>query len=184
MDTLDAATNAATGIVTSSLLTSRTDNSLSPFAPLTIRIEFMVENIRDGFNFVGCDLGDMRYPHAYTTHSPLPGAACSLFPTLDGIHERWTWELEITAPRTLGDISKGNLSETKEKKGDTNVTANGTNGLPNGINGVNGNHTPPDDDSDETLDDDNDLDIVVICSANLKDEVCLQRSSLLVMYSC
>jgi len=182
-DSLDAATNAATGIMTSSLLTSRTDNSLSPFAPLTIRIEFIVENIRDGFNFVGCDLGDMRYPHAYTTHSPLPGAACSLFPTLDGIHERWTWELEITAPRTLGDISKGSLPETKEKKGDTNVTANGTNGLPNGINGVNGNHTPPEEDGDETLDDDNDLDIVVICSANLKDEVCLQGFGLLVVFT-
>ncbi|PWW73325.1 hypothetical protein C7212DRAFT_359477 [Tuber magnatum] len=169
-DSPDAAASAATGIMTSSLLTSRTDNSLSPFAPLTIKIEFVVENIRDGFNFVGCDLGDMRYPHAYTTHSPLPGTACGLFPTLDGIHERWTWELEITAPRTLGDISKGNFPDTKEK-GDTNATVNGTNGLPNGINGVNGDHTSPDEDVDETLDDDNDLDIIVICSANLKDEV-------------
>lgn len=157
----DAAAAAAAGGMTPALLTSRPD-LLTPFAPLTIRIEYIVENVRDAFTFVGCDVGDQRYPHAFTTHSPLPGAACCLFPTLDGIHERWTWEIEVTIPRTIGDI-----------QGESKPWVNGS-GLANGVNGIKEGHGPDssDEDEDAHIDDDSGLDMTVVSSANFKDEVC------------
>lgn len=148
------------GATTPALTRSDTLASLS-FKPLIVRIEYVIEHVRDGFTFVGCDAGDMRYPHAYTNHSPLPGAACCLFPTLDGIHERWTWEIEVTVPKTIGDI---------EKSASPQVNGNGA--AINGVNSVNGAHESPDDIGDIQADEDSDLDMTVICSGNYKDEVC------------
>lgn len=87
-------------------LTARIDTAQNAFATLTVRIEFIVENIRDGFHFVGCDPDDRRFPHAYTTSSSLHGFSCALFPCIDDIHERCGWDMEITVPRTLGDICR------------------------------------------------------------------------------
>ena len=133
-------------------MAARPDNS-TPYVPFQLRIEFILDNIRDGFMFVGCEAGDMRYPHAYTTNSPLPGAACCLFPTLDGIHERWTWDLEITIPKTIGDIGR-----TAPRSQDNDATMS---------NGVNGTYEGSDDGADE----DEDLDLTVVCSADYVDEV-------------
>lgn len=152
--------DVATGTITPALSRADTLVSLS-FSPLKVRIEYIIEHVRDGFAFVGCDAGDMRYPHAYTTHSPLPGAACCLFPTLDGIHERWTWEIEVTVPRTIGDIEK--ISSPPPQ-------VNGNGAAANGANGVNGAHESLED-GDMQMDEDSDLDITVICSGNYKDEV-------------
>jgi len=121
----------------------------TPYMPLLLRIEYVLDNFRDGFTFVGCDSGDMRYPHAFTTNSPSPGAACCLFPTLDGIHERWTWELELTVPRTIGDIHK-------------HPTTKRMNGTSNSISGMDGT---------SITDEDDDLDMVVVCSGDFVDEV-------------
>lgn len=129
----------------------------SQFVPFTLRIEFVVDHFRDGFKFVGCDPGDQRYPHAYTTSSPLPGAACCLFPTLDGIHERWTWDLEITVPKTIGDMDR---TEPKENS-DTTMT-----------NGIQGEEEEEEEEDDQDVEDeDDDLDFLVVCSAEQKDEV-------------
>lgn len=151
------------GAMTPALNRADTLASLS-FSPLKVRIEYIIEHVRDGFTFVGCDAGDMRYPHAYTTHSPLPGAACCLFPTLDGIHERWTWEVEVTVPKTIGDIEKGSSPPPQ-------VNGNGT--AKNGVNGVNGTHGSSEEleDMQSDGDEDSDLDITVVCSGNYKDEV-------------
>lgn len=131
------------------------------FSPLKVRIEYIIEHVRDGLTFVGCDAGDMRYPHAYTTHSPLPGAACCLFPTLDGIHERWTWEIEVTVPKTIGDIEKVSSPLSQ---------VNGNGATANGVNVVNGTHESLEDE-DMQIDEDSELDITVVCSGNYKDEV-------------
>lgn len=130
----------------------------TPFVPLTLRIEYVLENLRDGFRFVGCDPGDMRYPHAYTTGQPLPGAACCLFPTLDGIHERWTWEIEVTVPRTIGDID-----QTAAAPATSNGHGHGN------ANGINGGHSRAHE--EPSMDEDRDLDMMVVCSADLVDEV-------------
>ncbi|KAF8469681.1 hypothetical protein BDZ91DRAFT_808721 [Kalaharituber pfeilii] len=132
-------------------LTSRLDASQSAYTPLLVRIEFVVENIRDGFHFVGCDPDDLRFPHAYTTHSPLPGSACALFPCIDDVHERCTWEIEITIPRTLGDIRRAARSDNDSGVNSPNGTANADQEL---------------DDIDEF----SDLDMVLVCSGDLVDE--------------
>lgn len=152
---------AANGAMTPAL--PRSDTSFI-FSPLKVRIEYVIEHVRDGFTFVGCDAGDQRYPHAYTTHTPLPGSACCLFPTLDGIHERWTWEIEVTVPKTIGDIEK-----TSSQSPSPQVNGNGP--VANGINGVNGTHESPDEmGAEDVADEDGDLDMTVVCSGNYKDE--------------
>lgn len=138
----------------------------TPYVPLTLRIEYVLENLRDGFRFVGCDPGDMRYPHAYTTNQPLPGAACCLFPTLDGIHERWTWEIEVTVPRTIGDIDQTAAVATvpAAHASSSHGKANG-NANTNGINGHSRVH------EESSIDEDRDLDMMVVCSGDFVDEV-------------
>ncbi|KAA8893277.1 hypothetical protein FN846DRAFT_547784 [Sphaerosporella brunnea] len=148
------------GVKTPAPITARPDNMYTPFMPLVLRIEFVLDNIRDGFTFVGCEPGDMRYPHAYTTNSPIPGAACCLFPTLDGIHERWTWEIEVTVPRTISDIDKRSSPVVMQEEGEANGTI---------TNGINGSRTPKPDE-DVTMDEDGDLDMVVVCSGDFVDE--------------
>lgn len=161
---------AANGAMTPAL--PRSDTSFI-FSPLKVRIEYVIEHVRDGFTFVGCDAGDQRYPHAYTTHTPLPGSACCLFPTLDGIHERWTWEIEVTVPKTIGDIEK-----TSSQSPSPQVNGNGP--VANGINGVNGTHESPDEmGAEDVADEDGDLDMTVVCSGNYKDEVCWNSINLL-----
>lgn len=130
--------------------TARLDASTPAFVPLVLRIEFTVENIRDGIHFVGCDPEDQRFPHVYTTLSPLSGSACAIFPCIDDVHERCTWDLEITVPRTLGDIRRAARGERQ----------GGINGDPISEPGL------------DELDEFSDLDLVVVCSGDLQDEVC------------
>ena len=86
-------------------LSSKTaDASLPRFTALTVNIEFIVENIRDGLQFVGVESGDKRYPHVYTTNSLDYGTGCPLFPCVDDPSSRCTWEISIKCAATLGDI--------------------------------------------------------------------------------
>ncbi|KAI9367852.1 hypothetical protein BJX61DRAFT_547091 [Aspergillus egyptiacus] len=80
------------------------DASLPRFTALTVNIEFVVDNIRDGLQFVGLENSDRRYPHAYTTNSLHRGTGCPLFPCVDDPSSRCTWEISIRCPCTLGDI--------------------------------------------------------------------------------
>jgi transcription initiation factor TFIID subunit 2 len=146
-DAMDAGTKTPAAV-----LTARPDNMYTPFVPLLLRIEYHLDNLRDGFTFVGCEPGDMRYPHAYTTNTPSPGAACCIFPTLDGIHERWTWELEITVPRTIGDIERAASSNQ-----DDNTLYSDINAAHEGL--------------DAEMAEDRDLDMMVVCSGDFIDEV-------------
>ena len=73
------------------------------FTPFSIDIKFEISQSHDGIQFVGCDEGDLRYPHAYTRNSLLPGAACSLFPCVDDCTARCTWDISIKHASTLGD---------------------------------------------------------------------------------
>ena len=73
------------------------------YTPINVYIEYDVSRSQDGIQFIGCEEGDLRYPHAYTKNSLLPGAACSLFPCVDDCTSRCTWEVSIKCARTLGD---------------------------------------------------------------------------------
>ena len=73
------------------------------FRPLTVYVEFMLDTIRDGLQFIGCEEDDLRYPHVYTRNGLSPGVISSAFPCLDDISSRHTWEISIKCARTLGD---------------------------------------------------------------------------------
>lgn len=87
-------------------------------ASIIVGIDFTLKSARDGLTFIGCDQDDLRFPHVYTTGSPYPGAASCIFPTMDSVFERWTWDFLITTPRTLGDAWKAKGSTASTVKSD------------------------------------------------------------------
>ncbi|KZF26135.1 hypothetical protein L228DRAFT_242553 [Xylona heveae TC161] len=137
------------------------DDQAARFTPLTIFIEFTTDNVRDGLHFVGLEDGDLRYPHAYTRNSMFPGAACALFPCVDDSSSRCTWEISIKYPRTLGDA----LGKAESQM----------NGIVNGLNGTqqpNGTQPSGGNQSEFSVGaEDQSLDMSVICSGDLTDEI-------------
>ena len=73
------------------------------YTALNVYVEYEISEMQDGIQYVGCEGGDLRYPHAYTKNSILPGSACSLFPCIDDCTSRSTWEISVKCARTLGD---------------------------------------------------------------------------------
>ena len=133
------------------------------FTPITLVVEYVMKNIRDGIHFVGWEDGDLRYPHAYTKNSLAPGAACCLFPCLDDINSRCTWEISIKCAKTIGDTLE------KFQKPQTQLRINGSNSA---SNGVCGDHAPSVmDRSTNFSDEDKALDLAVICTGDMTDEV-------------
>ncbi|KAI9880149.1 MAG: hypothetical protein M1830_005178 [Pleopsidium flavum] len=142
------------------------------FTPFTIYAEYTLEKIRDGIHFVGWEGEDLRYPHAYSSNSLFPGSACCLFPCVDDIASRCTWEISIKCPRTLGDALK---SRRDDQAGNN---ANGVNGITGslGSTAINGW-----DEGHEMVLGENDcsgfsaenkaLDLFVICSGDMTDEI-------------
>ena len=125
------------------------------FTPIIISVDFSIDEIRDGVQFVGCNSGDLQFPHAYSQNS-LPGAACCLFPCLDAIDSRSTWEVSIKCPRTIGDVFKRPASLRSA--------------LIYGFSGVD----PEIEEVDRLTglsDEEEALDLVVICSGDMTDEV-------------
>ena len=131
------------------------------FTPIQIYIEYTIEYIRDGMQFVGWEDGDLRYCHAYTTNSLAPGAACCLFPCTDNINARCTWEISIRCHKTIRDTFSDRPLQT----------------LSNGMSVTNGadGHLSTGQSMDRVnnfRDEDKALDLVVICTGEMTDEVC------------
>ncbi|KAI9758015.1 MAG: hypothetical protein M4579_003251, partial [Chaenotheca gracillima] len=126
------------------------------FTPLTLYVEYAIENVRDGIHFVGCDEDDPRYPHAYTRNSMFPGSSCCLFPCVDDVSARCTWEISIKCAKTLGDAFRPAKFEglASATAGDAASTANGTQG-----------NTEDGDMSEDAA-----LEMTVVCSGDLTDE--------------
>ena len=80
------------------------------FKPLYVYISWTINEVREGLNFVGWEEGDLRYPHAYTTGNP----QC-LFPCVDTLASRCTWEVKIGCAATLGHLNKSMLKDTLEE---------------------------------------------------------------------
>ncbi len=133
------------------------------FTPITLVVEYVMKNIRDGIQFVGWEAGDLRYPHAYTKNSLSPGAACSLFPCLDDITSRCTWEISIKCAKTIGDALE------KIQKPRIQSQVNGNHGLSNGIN--NDRSSAVTDSRTNFSDEDKALDLAVVCTGDMTDEV-------------
>lgn len=124
--------------------------ALPRFTELTVNIEFAIDNVRDGLQFVGVGTGDRRYPHAYTTNPLGYGVGCPLFPCLDDPVSRCSWEIAIKVPCSLGCVfdrkprDQSSVSAASRSKTTTSR------------------HFSPDDET---------LDLTVICSGDLTDEI-------------
>ena len=129
------------------------------FQPLIVSISFSVRKFRDALHFVGLGQGDQRFPHVYTRHSVDPGTASCIFPCIDDPAMRCTWELVIKCSRTLGDALK------KRLKSPHHVKKPQANGILNGIDGL---LFPGD---SEINDDDKLLEMMVVCSGEMLNEV-------------
>lgn len=125
------------------------------FTPIVMSIEFTIDEIRDGLQFTGWNQGDLQYPHAFSKSS-LPGTACCLFPCLDAVDSLSTWEISITCPRTIGDAFRS-LQSNHSSAGRESI-------------GTKSQHLETDDTPNFSVEEQA-LDLVVVCSGDLTDEV-------------
>lgn len=132
-------------------LNSKSAEALPRFTALTVYIEFATNHIRDGLQFVGVENGDRRYPHAYTTNSLGYGVGCPLFPCVDDPSSRCTWEFSIKCPCSLGDM----FDRKHRDSSATNTSSRSK--MDSG-----GRYISPDDET---------LDLTVVCSGDLTDEI-------------
>ncbi|KIW91684.1 uncharacterized protein Z519_07652 [Cladophialophora bantiana CBS 173.52] len=79
------------------------DTTAAKFTPLTLVIEFESCHARESLHFVSGSAGSGRWPHAYTRTKLGSGGASALFPCVDEINSRCTWDISIQCPRTVGD---------------------------------------------------------------------------------
>ena len=134
------------------------------FTPLTLNIEYEISRIRDGIHFVGFEEGDLRYPHAYTLNSSYSAGACCLYPCLDHLSSRCTWEISVNCARTIGDA----LRDIRWPSSKTNDAAYGSNGSKGSFLS---------EASKSFSDEDKALELSIICSGDLTDEVSLSGVS-------
>lgn len=95
-------TNTDGGVTTQAL----TDASFAKFTVLTVVVDYGSKDIRDGLQFTRSRPGNGRWPYAYTLAKIGPGAASCLFPCLDSLTQRCTWDVSITCPKTVGDAKR------------------------------------------------------------------------------
>ncbi|KAK4989166.1 Transcription initiation factor TFIID subunit 2 [Elasticomyces elasticus] len=136
---------AETPMITSAAVSERR------FAPLKLYIEFESLGGREGLHWVGCkeDEHDKRYPHVYTKPREISG----VFPCVDdtGSHARCTWEIQVRVPRTLGDAFRDARSTgAQEEGGDVQNEMH---------------------DLLELSEDDRMLEMAVVCSGDIMDEI-------------
>ncbi|KAL8714782.1 MAG: hypothetical protein Q9220_001295 [cf. Caloplaca sp. 1 TL-2023] len=130
------------------------------YTPITVTIDFAITSVRDGIQFVGWGEDDLRYPHAYTKNFATPGGACCLFPCLDDLTARCTWEISIKCSKTIGDAVRPPNSNT----------LSGTGGLTNGASS--GQAIPDNGSYQSNMNaEDSGLELVVVCTGDLTDEI-------------
>ncbi|EXJ58437.1 hypothetical protein A1O7_05862 [Cladophialophora yegresii CBS 114405] len=79
------------------------DTTAAQFTPLTVVIEFESCHARESLQFSTGRRGSGRWPHAYTRTKMGAGGASSLFPCVDKLNSRCTWDISIKCPRSVGD---------------------------------------------------------------------------------
>jgi transcription initiation factor TFIID subunit 2 len=147
------------------------------FAPLKVDIEYYIDEFRDGVQFIGVQGGDAKYPHLFTRNSPYAGTASCLFPCTDDSSTRCTWDFSIRCPRTLGDVVRKPRSLTNGVSGyDDSNRVNGD-GSPNGVRKVDSVVGSDSDDDLMDLDEEEKaLEMAVICSGDMTDDVSCKYS--------
>ncbi|KAF1992137.1 hypothetical protein K402DRAFT_416609 [Aulographum hederae CBS 113979] len=151
------------------------------YTPVKIEIEFRIDNVRDGLHFVGLREDDGRYPHAYTRNSGFPGTTCCIFPCVDQLDARCTWDISIRCPRTLGDAVR------KPAK----IEANGAHAQLEDTADKDGEDSMDTDEDEQILnlalgDEEKALDFTVVCSGDMTDDIVdpLDPTKRTVSFSC
>ena len=136
------------------------------FTQIKLDIHYEIRRIRDGMHFVGWEEGDLRYPHAYTTNRPSPGAACCLFPCVDNLNAKCNSEIFIKCQNTIGDALRQGPSSNLESRTDS------LNGVWSS-NSTSGSSRQPKfyDQCNSFSDADKALDLAVICTGDMTNEV-------------
>jgi transcription initiation factor TFIID subunit 2 len=129
------------------------------YAPLKITIEFEVTSFRDGLHFVGFSDQDARYPHLYTRNTLGPGAICSVFPCVDDATTRCMWEISIRCHKTLGDAFR-KTPQRGPAEGDVDMT--GTDQK---------DKKPRDEYLINLSEEEKSLDLSIVCSGEMTDDV-------------
>lgn len=126
---------------------------------LEVEIEYTLDDFRDAVHFVGVEDGDMRYPHVYTRNSSFPGMASSLFPCVDDGTTRCNFDVSVRYPRTMGDA----LCRNPRANGQPQT---------NGAHKADSVMSDSDEDHNDLTEEEKALEMSVICSGVLTDEVC------------
>lgn len=150
--------------------TSNAQEPLLRYAPLRVTIEFEVTSFRDGLHFVGFSDQDSRYPHLYTRNTLGPGAVCSVFPCVDDATTRCMWEISIRCHKTLGDAFKKTPQRTSAE-GDVDMT------------GTDQKEKKPRDEYLINLsEEEKSLDLSIVCSGEMTDDVCSLKHIIVLRY--
>ena len=170
---------------------AKPDDGATLLTPLKITIEFYIEKVRDGLQFVGVDQCDSRYPHVYSTNSKSAGMACSLFPCLDDPLARCTWEISIKCPRTLGDaFAQPDPSPPGQSAADAVNLTNGSRNHATISNNEMANDSGAKKSAIALSEDEKALDLAVVCTGNMTDEASACKyayanfGSLLILVDC
>src|ERR1700761_368514 len=86
------------------------DTTTAKFTPLAVVIEFESCHARETLQYSSGRRGSGRWPHIYTRAKHGSGGASSLFPCVDKLNSRCTWDISIKCPRTVGDAINQALS--------------------------------------------------------------------------
>lgn len=147
-----ASTRQANGAAEADLTTASAqvlnDSSISRYKALVIRIEYRLENIRDGFHYISPGASTKKFPCFYSLKGYQPGTASSAFPCIDSINSRCSWDIVVKCPTTLANAMKPSNATADLQK--LNLSDYGAQ-----VPGI----------------DRDDKDMVVVCSGDLTDEI-------------
>ncbi|KAI1932740.1 Transcription initiation factor TFIID subunit 2 [Ophidiomyces ophidiicola] len=122
------------------------------FTAITVNVEFIIDRPRDGIQFVGVDICDPQYPHVFTTNFATIGKGCCLFPCVQTLSSRCTWDISITCARTLGDALCPHTWQSRSGARNNNAHTTPKPGL-------------------KLNSEDQSMEMVIACSGDLTDEI-------------
>ncbi|CCF57714.1 hypothetical protein KAFR_0D00670 [Kazachstania africana CBS 2517] len=136
------------------------------FTPITLKVEYEIENPRNGIVF---DTILEEHPHlwnAYTTNSELCASASYWVPCIDLFDEKSTWEIEISVPKKVKDIGITKIVGQQQKSNNNHLTTNKKVDSRSGLNNIDYDDEEEEYDILEEEDTENPMnrDIVVCCS--------------------
>jgi transcription initiation factor TFIID subunit 2 len=113
------------GASTTEVTQALSDTTAAKFTPLTVVIEFESCHAHECLQFVSGKRGKGRWPHVYTRTKPGSGGASPLFPCVDELECRCTWDVSIKCVRTVGDAIRQTVADAENshlRNGDADVS--------------------------------------------------------------